>query len=94
MSWVIDHLKGLEKETVVFSFLHSWIRAYLTPSNALQEDQRCSGSSSAEDLTDVKHANIVNYNLREVAKSGVSALTAVAVEAKFVVLRDKILELS
>ena len=48
MSCVTDHTKGLEKDTMLLSSLHSWRIAYLTPSNALQEDQRCSGSSSAK----------------------------------------------
>ena len=48
MSCVTDHTKGLEKETILSSTLQSWRIAYLTPSNVLHEDQRCSGSSRAD----------------------------------------------
>ena len=48
MSCVTDHTKGLEKDTISLFTLHSWRMACLTPSNVRQEDQRCSGSSSAE----------------------------------------------
>ena len=43
-------------------------------------------------MSRVKYAGIVDYNLQEVAKSGVEGLVSVAMEAKFGVLRDKIVD--